>query len=91
MKENKNDMSDVKDVFDEMKCNIRVTTLRRLGNLAKQKHTTSADNSRLILVELQSDTEHINILRAARNLKGTKFSKIFFKKWLSNGILIKKS
>lgn len=31
MKENKNDMSDVKDVFDEMKCSIRVTTLHRLG------------------------------------------------------------
>ena len=35
VKENKNDLNDVKDVFYKMKCNIRVTTLCRLGNLAK--------------------------------------------------------
>ena len=68
-----------------MKCNIRVTTLRRLENLAKQKLTTSADScSRPILVELQSNTERINVLRATRNFKGTKLSKIFLTKWLSN-------
>ena len=72
-----------------MKCNIRATTLRRLGNLAKQKHTTLADSSRPILVELQSNTEQCNALRAARNLKGTKFSKVFLKKWLSNEALNK--
>ena len=45
MKVNKNDMSDVKDVFNEIKCNISVTILRCIGNLAKQKHTTSADSN----------------------------------------------
>ena len=75
IKENKNDMNDVKDVFDEMKCNIRVTTLRRLGHLATQKHTTSADSNRPILIELQNNTEQSNALRAPRNLKGTKFRK----------------
>ena len=84
MKENKNNMSDVKNVFDEIKCNIRVTTLGRLGNLAKQKHSTSAGSSQTILVELQSNIEQIKVFLAARNLKGTKFSKVFLKKWLSN-------
>ena len=72
-------MRDVKNVFDEMRCDIRVTTLRRLGNLAKQKYTTSADSNRPILVELQSNAKQINALRAARNLKGIKFNKVFLK------------
>ena len=82
MKENKNDMSDFKDVFDEMKYNIRVKTLLCLGNLAKQKHTTLADSSRPILVELQSNTcsaQSIDLMLCAlqeilKALSSTKYS-----------------
>ena len=86
--ESNDDKTDIKNLLDNISNSYHLVKFRRLGKPSTQTSAKTVTPQKLrvrpLLVELLDNIEQSAILLSAKNLKDTRYSNVYIRKWLND-------